>query len=88
VTDLFLTGVAFDFCVGYSALHAQEEGFHTTVIKDATKGTALGLKNKEGIDTNVAMEADLLAKGVKIVTSADLIDKIPFFSKPLAPATA
>ena len=82
VTDLFVTGVAFDFCVGFSALHAQREGFNTTVIEDATRGT-VGNKNKDGVDTNDAMRASLLAEKVKIVNSTDLIDKSPFLPRHL-----
>jgi nicotinamidase/pyrazinamidase len=37
VSQLFLCGLAADFCVGYSALDAIEQGFETFVIEDATK---------------------------------------------------
>jgi nicotinamidase/pyrazinamidase len=37
VSQLFLCGLAADFCVGFSALDAIEQGFETFVIEDATK---------------------------------------------------
>ena len=32
-----MAGLAYDFCVGYTAEDAAQEGFETFVIKDATK---------------------------------------------------
>lgn len=37
VKTVYVVGLAFDFCVGYTAEDAAEEGFETVVIKDATK---------------------------------------------------
>lgn len=37
VTDVYLAGLAGDFCVYFSALDAQAEGFTTHVITDATR---------------------------------------------------
>lgn len=39
VTHVFVCGLAFDYCVGYTALDALELGYATTVITDATSGT-------------------------------------------------
>ena len=38
LTRLFLAGLAFDFCVRYSAEDAQREGFAVRVIADACRG--------------------------------------------------
>lgn len=38
VTDLYLTGLAWDYCVGFSALDGKKLGFHITVITDAVRG--------------------------------------------------
>src|SRR5207302_4520360 len=35
---VFLAGLAFDFCVRYSAEDAQREGFDAIVIEDACRG--------------------------------------------------
>ena len=40
VTHLFVTGLALDVCVAFSALHAAEEGFVVTVVTDACAGGA------------------------------------------------
>ena len=37
VTEVYLAGLAADYCVYYSALDALEAGFATTVITDATR---------------------------------------------------
>lgn len=37
VTDVFLVGLAGDFCVGFSALDALQEGFNTWLVEDATR---------------------------------------------------
>jgi nicotinamidase/pyrazinamidase len=38
LTRLFLAGLAFDFCVRYSAEDARREGFDAFVIEDACRG--------------------------------------------------
>ncbi len=41
VTEVFLCGLATDFCVGYSALDAVKCGFSATVIEDACRAIDL-----------------------------------------------
>jgi nicotinamidase/pyrazinamidase len=57
LTRLFLAGLAFDFCVRYSAEDARREGFDAFVIEDACRGI--------DIDGSVAAtRASLAARGV------------------------
>jgi nicotinamidase/pyrazinamidase len=57
LTRLFLAGLAFDFCVRYSAEDARREGFDAFVIEDACRGI--------DIDGSVAAtRASLAALGV------------------------
>ncbi len=42
LTRLFFTGVAFDFCVGFSALAAAKLGFESIVIEDLSRAVDLG----------------------------------------------
>lgn len=37
ITDVFIVGLATDYCVKYTALGAQKEGFKTWVVGEATK---------------------------------------------------
>lgn len=37
ITRCFFVGLAYDFCVGYSALDARREGFEAVVVKDYTR---------------------------------------------------
>lgn len=63
---LFLTGLAADICVKYTALDAIELGYETYVIKDATK--AVG-----GSDMFGRTMRELEMKGAKIVTSDEIL---------------
>ena len=61
----FVWGLAFDFCVGRTAIDAAKLGFKTYVVRDATRSVDLpGSVGK--------MEADLAAAGVRTITSSDL----------------
>jgi len=64
VTHVFLTGVALDVCVAFSALHAAEEGFVTAVVEDACRGVSVeGIAEKK----NLMLEA-----GVQVLDAADV----------------
>lgn len=39
VTHVFVCGLAFDYCVAFTAIDAAELGYATVVIEDATRGT-------------------------------------------------
>jgi nicotinamidase/pyrazinamidase len=74
ITDVYVDGLAFDYCVGYTALDLKKEGFNVTVIEDATRSVDAG--------SQAAMKANLLQNGIRIVNSTDLIGKDPFFPAP------
>lgn len=42
ITEVFLCGLATDFCVSWSALDAVKEGFKTFIIEDACRGIDVG----------------------------------------------
>ena len=65
VKQLFLAGLATDFCVAWSALDARKAGFETYVVEDACRGI--------DIQGSVAKAwADMAAAGVKRIQSADI----------------
>ena len=64
VTEVFVAGLAADYCVNYSALDALAAGFATTVVTDATRAISA-----EGWG---AAQAELRAKGGRLATSAEL----------------
>jgi len=66
VTDVFVTGLAYDYCVGYSALDAKSEGFTVFVVEDACRGVAP--------DSIKAMREQLGKAGVRLVQSKDVPD--------------
>ncbi|MGY3090297.1 nicotinamidase/pyrazinamidase [Hymenobacter sp. UYAg731] len=65
VTEVFVAGLAADYCVYYSALDALEAGFTTTVLIDATRAIS-----GEGWE---AAQADLQAKGAHLMASPSLL---------------
>ncbi len=67
VTDVYLAGLATDYCVKFTALDAVALGFHVSLISDACRGVDL----HEG-DVEKAV-AEMKAKGVAVLTSQDLL---------------
>ena len=66
VTDVYLLGLATDYCVKYSALDAAKLGFKTHVVIDGCRGVELNAG-----DTENAI-GEMRRAGVEIVTSAGL----------------
>ena len=66
IGQVFLCGLATDYCVKWTALDAISLGFDTYVISDATRGVNLSPLDSE----NALLE--VVAAGGKIVTSAQL----------------
>ena len=65
INTVFVTSLATDFCVAWTAIDARKLGFDTYVIEDATRG----------IDLNGSLAAawkDMTAAGVKRIQSADI----------------
>jgi nicotinamidase/pyrazinamidase len=66
VTDVFIAGLATDYCVKFTALDAVMLGFKTSVVADACRGVEVN----EG-DTRRAIE-EMRAAGVNITGSREL----------------
>ena len=65
IRTVFVTGLATDFCVAWTALDARKAGFEVYVIEDATRA----------IDLNGSLAAawkQMGAKGVKRIQSSDI----------------
>lgn len=67
VKEVYLAGVALDYCVLYSALDAVEMGFSTFILYDACRSIKLHPKDEE-----MALAA-MSAKGVQIITSDEVL---------------
>ncbi|MFZ0662926.1 MAG: nicotinamidase [Acidobacteriaceae bacterium] len=60
---MFFAGLAYDFCVGFSAVDARRPGFESVVIRDACRAI--------DADGSVeAMEAEFARHGVAVIDSA------------------
>jgi nicotinamidase/pyrazinamidase len=57
-----LVGLAYDFCVAYSAIDARREGFEALILKELTRAIAMPLEG--GATTVDAMEAQFRDAGV------------------------
>ncbi len=68
VTDVYIVGLATDYCVKFTALDAVRLGFNTTVVEDACRGVEV----QEG-DTRRALE-EMAAAGVRITESRSLLE--------------
>ena len=68
VTDVFIAGLATDYCVKFTALDAVALGFKTSVVVDACRGVEVN----EG-DTARALE-EMRAAGVNIRESRQLLE--------------
>ena len=67
IKRLFFTGLAFDYCVGWTAVFAVDEGFQAVVIEDATRSVDL----PAGSDAD--MRKRFVSNGVQIITSEQLV---------------
>jgi nicotinamidase/pyrazinamidase len=63
---VFLAGLAYDFCVGYSALDARRLGLEAVVLRDACRAIDLG-----GSVAKIEAEFDLA--GVRVIESAEVL---------------
>jgi nicotinamidase/pyrazinamidase len=64
VRDVYVCGLARDYCVNWTALDAADLGFATTVLWDLTRPVSAA--------SDAAIERDLRARGVAIEHSADV----------------
>jgi nicotinamidase/pyrazinamidase len=65
LTRVFLVGLAYDYCVGYSALDARRLGLPAVILRDACRA----------IDLNgsvAAIDREFAATGVQLMNTADL----------------
>lgn len=68
VTDVFVCGLATDYCVKFTALDAVQMGFKTHLIEDASRGV-----NLQPDDVKNAI-AEMKRAGVMVVQSAELLE--------------
>ena len=66
VDRLYITGLATDFCVGWTAIDAAAGGFDVTVIEDATRAI-------DNAGSLVRAWADMAEAGVERVMSKDIL---------------
>lgn len=66
VTDVFVMGLATDYCVKFTALDARKLGFQTHLVEDGCRGVNL---NPGDVDNAIA---EMRESGVQIVSSESL----------------
>jgi nicotinamidase/pyrazinamidase len=68
VTEVFVCGLATDYCVKFTALDAAQRGFKTHFIEDASRGV-----NLQPNDVRDAI-AEMKRAGVTVVQSSDILN--------------
>lgn len=68
ISEVFIVGLATDYCVKYSVLDALKLGFHTYIIVDACKGVNLHFQN-----TEIALQ-EMRKEGAILLSFKDLKD--------------
>lgn len=68
VEEVFVVGLAADYCVKFTALDSRASGFKTYVVTDATRGVNLSAN-----DTREAF-SQLEAEGVHLISSAEVVE--------------
>ena len=66
LTRVFFAGLAYDFCVGYSALDARRLGLPAFVLRDACRAIDLN-------DSTKKIEAEFARSGVSVIESGTLL---------------
>jgi nicotinamidase/pyrazinamidase len=69
---LFLCGLAYDFCVRFSAIDGTALGFECIVIEDATRAVCLPATGRAPSSVE-ATQADFAAAAVRCIPSSDII---------------
>ena len=69
LTRVFLAGLAYDYCVGYSALDARRLGLQAYVLRDACR--AIDLNGSVAV-----IEAEMARAGVHIIETADIAENV------------
>lgn len=67
VDDVYVVGLATDYCVKFTAMHARELGFKTTVIRDACRGV-----DQRGGGVERALE-EMRNAGINVVESDEIL---------------
>ncbi|KAK6353320.1 NAD(+) salvage pathway protein [Orbilia brochopaga] len=63
ITHVYIVGLAFDFCVKYSALDARRAGFEVFVVSEGTRAVVA--------ENWLATEKELHSNGVKVIRAGD-----------------
>lgn len=67
IDEVYITGLATDYCVKFTALDSANEGFKTFVVKDAVKGVNISK------DDSKKAFAEMRDKGINIITSRKIL---------------
>lgn len=79
IERVFFVGLAYDFCVGYSALDARAQGFEAVVVKDLTR--AIGMPLAEGTTVDL-IESRFQEEKVELRMKDDLLQGQPALAQP------
>lgn len=75
VTDIFVCGLAWDFCVGFTALDALEHGYRTYVVEDCTR--AISMADMEKRRTEIIKNYGILVRSREVQAMLRGIERRP-----------
>ncbi|CAC5389331.1 unnamed protein product [Mytilus coruscus] len=75
VTDVYVCGVAYDVCVGFTCLDAVEHGFRTVLIEDACRG--VDLTDIDEMRKNLKTNGAVISHSCKIKDLVEAHDRPP-----------
>jgi nicotinamidase-related amidase len=64
IKNVFVVGLAYDFCVAHTAYDSIKSGFDTFIIKEACRGIS--------DPTTIDAENNFIQQGIKVISSEDM----------------
>jgi len=82
VTDVYVCGLAFDLCVGFTVIHALNHGYRTVLVEDATRTLDLGRKKQR--QTEIRDLHGVMVESGAVRGMAEGVDRRPELGLKLA----
>lgn len=73
IKTVVIAGLAYDFCVGNTALDSAEKGFSTYIVEEGPKAVDIAI---EGVSSKKIMEEKLANAGVKMISKEEAVNKL------------
>ena len=82
ITDVYVCGLAYDVCVNFTAAHANEAGYRTVLVDDASRG--VDLKTIERVKSNLTSNDIMILNSDSVLDMVTGRDRRPELARRLA----